>query len=281
MAGRAVANRSEPLTVRTPRGPVEVVRQQWRSQRAGSRWDWEWLARRRGQRDWKQGSTAREAIRQATLLSPGKQPGWLAAAVAEAERGLLAEAAEAPKTREGARTPVELRASTGIPASVACRTGGGGERRRGAACAGCRGRRGGAARRAACSSPRSGLGSTLATGSRSPVAAASVLALRMTFSVCLRRCGRRGGGCGIRSGGTVGETSTRWRSRRPGLRSRSRRRPGRTTVAISLGRASRRRGCRCAGERGHAMAPLASCAWSVRGASSASSTTFSWSRSIA
>ena len=27
MAGRAVANRSEPLTVTTPRGPVEVVRQ--------------------------------------------------------------------------------------------------------------------------------------------------------------------------------------------------------------------------------------------------------------
>ena len=74
MAGRAVANRSEPVTVPTPRGPVEVVRQQWRSQRAGSRWQWEWLARRGGQRDWKQGSTAREAIRQATLLAPGKQP---------------------------------------------------------------------------------------------------------------------------------------------------------------------------------------------------------------
>jgi hypothetical protein len=49
MAGRAVANRSDPVTVATPRGPVEVVRQQWRSQRAGSRWEWEWLARRGGQ----------------------------------------------------------------------------------------------------------------------------------------------------------------------------------------------------------------------------------------
>jgi hypothetical protein len=58
MAGRAVANRSEPITVSTPRGPVKVVRQQWHSQRAGSRWQWEWLARSGGQRDWKQGSTA-------------------------------------------------------------------------------------------------------------------------------------------------------------------------------------------------------------------------------
>src|SRR5450755_2884129 len=97
MAGRAVANRSDPLTVPTPRGPVDVVRQQWRSQRSGSRWQWEWLARRRGQRDWKQGTTAREAIRHATLLPPGKQPGWLADAVAAAERGLTAEPAEPPE----------------------------------------------------------------------------------------------------------------------------------------------------------------------------------------
>jgi hypothetical protein len=104
MAGRAVANRSEPLTVTTPRGPVEVVRQQWRSQRAGSRWAWEWLARRGGQRDWKRGSTAREAIRQATLLPPGKQPG-LTAAVADAERALSsqpAEPAEDPPASEDA-----------------------------------------------------------------------------------------------------------------------------------------------------------------------------------
>jgi hypothetical protein len=80
---------------------VEVVRQQWRSQRAGSRWQWEWLARRGGQRDWKQGSTAHEAIRQATLLAPGKQPGWLTAAVDEAERGLIAQAAERPEDPGG------------------------------------------------------------------------------------------------------------------------------------------------------------------------------------
>jgi hypothetical protein len=96
MAGRSIANRSETVTVPTPRGPVEVVRQQWRSQRPGSRWRWEWLARRGAQRDGKQGTTAREAIRQATLLPPGKQPGWLTAAVDEAERGLSAHPAEPP-----------------------------------------------------------------------------------------------------------------------------------------------------------------------------------------
>jgi hypothetical protein len=96
MAGGSVANRSEAVTVPTPRGPVEVVRQQWRSQRPGGRWSWEWLARRAGQRDWKQGTTVREAIRQATLLPPGKQPGWLAAAVDEAERGLSATPSEPP-----------------------------------------------------------------------------------------------------------------------------------------------------------------------------------------
>lgn len=96
MAGRDVANRSEPFTVGTPKGPVEVVRQQWRSQRAGSRWEWEWLARRPGQRDWRQGSTAREAIRQATLLAPGKHPPCLVTAVAEAERELNTSSGESP-----------------------------------------------------------------------------------------------------------------------------------------------------------------------------------------
>jgi hypothetical protein len=96
MAGKAVANR-DPLTVATPRGPVEVVRQQWRSQRSGSRWQWEWYFRCRVQRDWKQGTTAREAIRQATLLPPRKQPGWLTAAIAQAERELSAPPVEPPE----------------------------------------------------------------------------------------------------------------------------------------------------------------------------------------
>jgi hypothetical protein len=84
MSGRSIANRSETVTVPTPRGQVEVVRQQWRSQRPGSRWNREWLARRTGQRDWRQGSTAREAVRHAVLLAPGKQPKWLLDAAARA-----------------------------------------------------------------------------------------------------------------------------------------------------------------------------------------------------
>ena len=88
MAGRSVANRSEPVTVSTPRGPVVVVRQRWRSERPGSKWDWEWLARRRGLRDWRQGATAREAIRQATLWPAGKQPAWLREAATRATQEL-------------------------------------------------------------------------------------------------------------------------------------------------------------------------------------------------
>ena len=52
-----------------------------------------------------QGSTAREAIRQASLLPSGKQPGWLTAAVADAERALTsqpAEPAEDPQVSEDA-----------------------------------------------------------------------------------------------------------------------------------------------------------------------------------
>jgi hypothetical protein len=88
MASSNVRNRSETLTLSSPRGPVEVVRQQWRSQKSNSRWEWEWMARRSGQRQWRQASSGREAIRQATLLAAGKQPAWLAQAAAQAEREL-------------------------------------------------------------------------------------------------------------------------------------------------------------------------------------------------
>jgi len=66
-----------------------------------------------------------------------------------------------------------------------------------------------------------------------------------------------------------------------GMPSRSRRRPEPTTGAISLGWASRRRGCHGAGKDGRATAPSASCASSVRGASSASRMRFRWCRSTA
>jgi hypothetical protein len=84
----SVRHGSDPVTVPTPRGPVEVVRQQWRSKRAGSRWEWEWRARRCGKREWRPGSTAREAIRQATLVPAGKPPKWLVDAAAQAAKEL-------------------------------------------------------------------------------------------------------------------------------------------------------------------------------------------------
>jgi hypothetical protein len=87
-AGSAVRNRPETLTLPSPTGEVEIVRQQWRSHKVNSRWEWVWIARRRGQTQWRQGRTAREAIRQATLLAAGKQPAWLAEAAARAEREL-------------------------------------------------------------------------------------------------------------------------------------------------------------------------------------------------
>jgi hypothetical protein len=88
MAGSSVRNRSDAVTVWTPRGPVEVVRQQWRSHQPRGKWRWEWLARRRGQRDWRQGTTAHEAIRKAVLLSAGKAPSWLVEAATVAQQEL-------------------------------------------------------------------------------------------------------------------------------------------------------------------------------------------------
>jgi hypothetical protein len=65
-----------------PEGQAEGARQQWRSQRPRSPWNWAWLVRRVGQCDWRQGLTAREAIRQAVVLASGKQPKWLLDAAA-------------------------------------------------------------------------------------------------------------------------------------------------------------------------------------------------------
>jgi hypothetical protein len=89
-AGSAVRNRSETVTVVTPRGEVEVVRQEMRGRRRGSSWTWFWLARRRGIGGWSEASTAHEAIRRAMLLPPRKLPAWLNDASAEAERELTA-----------------------------------------------------------------------------------------------------------------------------------------------------------------------------------------------
>jgi hypothetical protein len=91
-SGNAIRNRSAIVTVATPRGRVEVVRQEMKGLRASLGWTWFWIARRAGQQDWREASTAREAIRRATLLAPKRKVAWLDHAAAAAERQLLTDA---------------------------------------------------------------------------------------------------------------------------------------------------------------------------------------------
>ena len=88
-AGRAVRNRSESVTVVTPRGEIEVLRQEMRGLRRGSSWSWFWLAHRKGSTDWSEASTAREAIRRTLLLPPRKLAPW----------------SRMPRTKPSARSP--------------------------------------------------------------------------------------------------------------------------------------------------------------------------------
>jgi hypothetical protein len=81
-AGNAVRNRSQIVTTVTPRGEVEVVRQEMRGLRRGSSWSGSGFARRRGSGGWSEASSVREAIRKAMLLPPRK-PAWLNEAAAE------------------------------------------------------------------------------------------------------------------------------------------------------------------------------------------------------
>jgi hypothetical protein len=87
-AGSTDRNRSEVVTVQTPRGAVDVMHQESRGLGRRSGWHNFWLARRVGKPGWAQATTPREAIRRAMLLPPGKTPGWLKVAAAEAERRL-------------------------------------------------------------------------------------------------------------------------------------------------------------------------------------------------
>ena len=73
----------------TPRGPVEVVRQQMRGLRRNTGWTWFWMARRAGHVDWHEATTPAEAIRRAILLPARKPPVWLREAAATAEQQLL------------------------------------------------------------------------------------------------------------------------------------------------------------------------------------------------
>jgi hypothetical protein len=90
------------VIVVTPRGPVEVVRQEMRGPRQVKSWTWFWVARRKGRADWSEASTVRGAIRKATLLPPRKPPVWVREAASEAERQIIdatvAEAAVPPAT---------------------------------------------------------------------------------------------------------------------------------------------------------------------------------------
>ena len=93
--GSAVRNRSESVTVGTPRGSVEVARQEMRGLRRGA-WGWFWLARRAGNVDWHEATTPAEAIRRATLLPARKPPEWLRQAAATAEAQVLADTPPTP-----------------------------------------------------------------------------------------------------------------------------------------------------------------------------------------
>ncbi len=95
-AGSAIRNRSETVTVMTPRGEVEVARQEMRGLRRGGSWTWFWLAHRRGSGGWSEATTAREAIRRAVLLPPRKLPAWVNDAAADAERRIIAAQADDP-----------------------------------------------------------------------------------------------------------------------------------------------------------------------------------------
>ena len=103
-AGSAIRNRSESVTVVTPRGEIDVVRQEMRGLKRGSGWRCFWLVQRTGSAGWSEASTAREAIRRALLMPPRKIPSWVSEAAATAEREITA--AETHRTTaEGSTAP--------------------------------------------------------------------------------------------------------------------------------------------------------------------------------
>ena len=105
----AARKRTQIVTVLTPRGSVNVMRQEMRGLRKGSGWRIFWFARRAGKHDWAQATTPTEAIRKATLLPPKKAAAWLGQAAADATRQLdeAEPTAGAPVENElGAPDPV-------------------------------------------------------------------------------------------------------------------------------------------------------------------------------
>lgn len=143
MAGRSVAKRSDPVTVSTPRGPVEVVRQQWRSQRPGSKWDWEWLARLRvcvtgdrAQPRARRSDRRRCCRRESSLRGCSTQ-------LRAQRRNWSEEGRKGPPRRRLTRIRLELGAPSAVPPAFACRGRGRGKRGRPAARAARGERRGG------------------------------------------------------------------------------------------------------------------------------------------
>ena len=107
-AGSADRNRSPIVSVTTPRGRIDVMHQEMRGLGSRSGWHKFWLARRTGTRDWVEATTPREAIRRAVLLPAKKTPGWLDAAVREAERQLERPGCARSAARSGLRAPSAL-----------------------------------------------------------------------------------------------------------------------------------------------------------------------------
>jgi hypothetical protein len=82
----SVTNGSRILTVITPSGEVQVTRLRRQSERPDRQGVW--VARRRGDANWRRGASAREVIGRATQLKGGAWPGWLAEAAGKAEQEL-------------------------------------------------------------------------------------------------------------------------------------------------------------------------------------------------
>jgi hypothetical protein len=85
MATSSVRNRTQIVKVATPRGTVEVARQEMRGIEPRRGWEWFWVARRAGTHNWISSPDVRDAIRRATLLPARRPPKWLAVAAADAE----------------------------------------------------------------------------------------------------------------------------------------------------------------------------------------------------
>lgn len=204
MAGRSVAKRSDPVTVSTPRGPVEVVRQQWRSQRPGSKWDWEWLARLRvcvtgdrAQPRARRSDRRRCCRRESSLRGCSTQ-------LRAQRRNWSEEGRKGPPRRRLTRIRLELGAPSAVPPAFACRGRGRGKRGRPAARAARGERRGGSCRPAAACGTRAWLVRPALARSGRPQQAGWGRSRRPRCGVFSLGCSWRDGESATGSNGRVG-----------------------------------------------------------------------------